>query len=114
MIYLEQITETQTVQIPRTGRVPLGAVNLSIVGTVTLSPIFDALVTDNGSSDLYWTFVIALPSGAPRGEYRYHLVDSAGKTIADGLAVVGDYAPQVEEVPIQVRFDEYDAIRYEQ
>ena len=114
MLYLQQTHDEQTVRVPRTGRVPAGALRLKITGTVTLSDIYDAAVADDGSSSQYWTFRITLPEDAPRGEYAYLLADEGGRTIGSGLAIVGDYAPQDEQLPIQVRFEEYDEKQYEQ
>ena len=113
MIYLRQTSDEQMVRIPCTGRAPVGAMRLKLTGTVTLSDIYDAEVTDDGGSGLYWTFRIALPESASRGEYKYMLTDNSGRTIGSGLAILGEYAPQVEEIPIQVRFDDYDATKYE-
>lgn len=90
MIYLENITSMQIVEIPRT-MATTGQLSLTIKGTLTHETIFSANVTDDGTSAGYYRFNIGLPNSVQKGEYEYTLKKGT-EVITSGVAIVGEYA----------------------
>ena len=88
MIYLKNITEAQTIMIPRNGESVSGQMSLVLTNTTdhqshTLS------VADGGASGLYAEVAVTLPEGLAVGEYHYQLM-SGNEAVSTGLVFIGD------------------------
>ena len=63
---------------------------LKITNNVTHNTTSFTDLADIGSSMLFYTFNITLPSGLDDGEYQYELFDG-NMIVASGLLQIGDY-----------------------
>lgn len=99
MIYLKNISDAQTLMIPRNGEIVTGEMALVMRNTTdhqetTLS------VTDLNTSGLYFNLAGALPGGLADGEYQYSLKDG-NIQVSCGLLYVGDLqSPSQHETTI--------------
>ena len=125
MIHFAQQTTPQTVLIPRSSLVPSGnTLTLSLYSTVNRREMWSHEVQDAGSLRDYFTlraiilhsgdfnedfnedFLIGIP--LPAGEYEYTLA-GAGMVYAQGLAIIGDYAPGgVRQHHTDITYVQYD------
>lgn len=88
MIYLKNITDAQTLMIPRSGEVVSG--DLSLIGRNTTDHQgFTLSVTDLNTSGLYFNLAVVLPGNLANGEYHYQLMDGE-ILVSCGLLVIGD------------------------
>lgn len=105
MIYLSKNTDAQRVKIPRAQAGVPKTLKLSSTfmgGEVSL-PV--EVVT---AKNLYIEVEVTMTSKRlPEGEYVYELTSEDGRTLSKGVAVVGDYAPDVVD-------NEADEIIYKQ
>lgn len=88
MIYLKNISEAQTLMIPRNGEVAAQSLSLVLRNTTdhqgaTLS------VIDLNTSELYFNLAVVLPEGAANGEYHYQLMDG-NILLSCGLLIIGE------------------------
>ena len=99
MIYLKNISDAQSLMIPRNGEIVTGEMSLVMRNTTdqqetTLS------VTDLNTSGLYFNLAVALPGGLADGEYQYSLKDG-NIQVSCGLLYVGDLqSPSQHETTI--------------
>lgn len=99
MIYLKNISDAQSLMIPRNGEIVTGEMSLVMRNTTdhqetTLS------VTDLNISGLYFNLAVALPGGLADGEYQYSLKDG-NIQVSCGLLYVGDLqSPSQHETTI--------------
>lgn len=99
MIYLKNISDAQTLMIPRNGEIVTGEMALVMKNTtdhqeITLS------VTDLNTSGLYFNIAVALPGGLADGEYQYSLKNGIIQ-VSCGILYVGDLqSPSQHEITI--------------
>lgn len=99
MIYLKNISDAQTLMIPRNGDIVTGEMALVMRNTTdhqetTLS------VTDLNTSALYFNIAVALPGGLADGEYQYSL-KNGDIQVSCGILYVGDLqSPRQHETTI--------------
>jgi len=108
MIYLKNIKTTQLVMIPRTVRVfeSTGwALELNN-NTTGKRAVFSALTDVTGRNTYVGLNVEFSEREIPTGEYFYTL-SNGGATVAQGIAVVGDYKP--ERVQYE---DDHEIVQY--
>ena len=99
MIYLKNITDAQTLMIPRNGEVVSRDLSL-IVRNTTDHQGFTLSVTDLNTSGLYFNLAVALPGGLADGEYQYSLKDG-NIQVSCGLLYIGDLqSPSQHETTI--------------
>ena len=99
MIYLKNITDAQTLMIPRNGEVVSGDLSL-IVRNTTDHQGFTLSVTDLNTSGLYFNLAVALPGGLADGEYQYSL-KNGNIQVSCGLLYVGELqSPSQHETTI--------------
>lgn len=93
MIYLSKNTDAQRVKIPRTQAGEPKTLKLSSTfmgGEVSLP------VEVVAAKNLYIEVEVAITSKRlPEGEYAYELTSEDGRALSKGVAIVGDYAPDV-------------------
>lgn len=89
MIYIQNITTTQEIAIPRSGLTAQSAVFI-LVSTAERTEIYRKSGISLDSASLYHSVSIILPQGIKDGEYAYYLTAN-GMTIAQGLLQIGDY-----------------------
>lgn len=106
MIYLQNTTAPQVVDIP-VMRVENNAI-LTLIGTVTLTEVFKKSCENDGIYTDYFVATIALPEDINSGEYEYKLTASNGDVIGEGLAVIGNYAPDVQENNNTITYKQYE------
>lgn len=106
MIYLKNISDAQTLMIPRNGEIVTGDMALVIRNTTdhqetTLS------VTDLNTSELYFNLAIALPGGLANGEYQYSL-KNGNIQVSCGLLYVGDLQSPIQN-EITITYKQYES-----
>lgn len=93
MIYLSKNTDAQRVEIPRAQAGEPKTLKLSSTfmgGEVSLP------VEVVAAKNLYTEVEVTMTSKRlPEGEYVYELTSDDGRTLSKGVAVVGDYTPDV-------------------
>lgn len=93
MIYLSKNTDTQRVKIPRAQAGEPKALKLSSTfmgGEVSLP------VEVVAAKNLYIEVEVTMTSKRlPEGEYVYELTDEDGRALSNGVAIVGDYTPDI-------------------
>lgn len=118
MVYLQNITESQPLAIPRPCRIPIGDLTFQARSTVDLNVVMDVQVLDLRLSDLYIFLAVSVPEGCPNGEYQYTL--SAGdETVTTGLmilcqegegfSIVGDGEYDREEYNKKTTYEQYES-----
>lgn len=106
MIYLKNISDAQTLMIPRNGEIVTGEMALVMRNTTdhqetTLS------VTDLNTSGIYFNIAVALPGGLADGEYQYSL-KNGDIQVSCGILYVGDLqSPSQHETTI--RYKQYES-----
>lgn len=99
MIYLKNISDAQTIMIPRNGEIVTGEMALVMRNTTDLQET-TLSVTDLNTSGLYFNLAVALPGGLADGEYQYTLKDG-NIQVSCGLLYVGDLqSPSQHETTI--------------
>ena len=99
MIYLKNISDAQTLMIPRNGEIMTGEMALVMRNTTDLQET-SLSVTDLNTSGLYFNLAVALPGGLADGEYQYSLKDG-NIQVSCGLLYVGDLqSPSQHETTI--------------
>ena len=93
MIYLSKNTDAQRVKIPRAQAGEPKTLKLSSTfmgGEVSLP------VEVVAAKNLYIEVEVTMPSKKlPEGEYVYELAGEDGRALSKGIAVVGDYTPNI-------------------
>lgn len=92
MLYIAQIQDSQTLQVPRSDGVntPAGA----LVLTLSRAGFERRLeVVDSSKEPKYYALAVDGLEDLATGEYGYLLEDEAGAVLSQGVAVVGDYHP---------------------
>ena len=93
MIYLSKNTDAQRVKIPRAlfGEPKTLKLSSTFMGGEVSLPV-EVVAAKN----LYIEVEVTMTSKRlPEGEYVYELAGEGGRTLSKGIAVVGDYAPDV-------------------
>ena len=88
MIYLKNISDAQTLMIPRNGGIVTGEMSL-VMRNTTDQQETTLPMTDLNTSGLYFNLAVALPGGLADGEYQYSLKDG-NIQVSCGLLYVGD------------------------
>ena len=94
MIYLSKNTDAQRVKIPRaqSGEPKTLKLSSTFMGGEVSLPV-EVVAAKN----LYIEVEVTMTSKRlPDGEYVYELADEDSRTLSKGVAIVGDYAPDVE------------------
>ena len=93
MIYLSKNTDAQRVKIPRAQAGEPKTLKLSSTfmgGEVSLP------VEVVAAKNLYIEVEVTMPSKKlPEGEYVYEMTSEGGRAISKGVAIVGDYTPNI-------------------
>ena len=106
MIYLQNITESQVMFIPRTGMTPQGDLVFKAKSTIDLEVEINQVVTDLQTSDLYFNLAVTLNAGLPDGEYEYSLL--AGEIlVSSGLLVIGENGKPSEYNKV-ITYEQYE------
>ena len=93
MIYLSQNTDAQRVKIPRTqaGEPKTLKLSSTFMGGKVSLPV--EVVT---AKNLYIEVEVTMTSKRlPEGEYVYEMTSEDGRILSKGVAVVGDYTPDI-------------------
>ena len=93
MIYLSKNTDAQRVKIPRVlfGEPKTLKLSSTFMGGEVSLPVEVVAV-----KNLYIEIEVTMTSKRlPEGEYVYELAGEDGRTLSKGIAVVGDYTPDV-------------------
>ena len=128
MIYLQNTTDKQTINIPV--RVIVGSARLRIISTVDLREIYDDEVINSTGSNLYFNTIIQLRGGelsrsvqmrstsegggsqtsanVADGEYQYILTTEEGEVIACGLMIIGDYEQDLKDYNKTIEYTQYE------
>lgn len=127
MIYLQNTTDKQTINIPV--RVVVGSARLRIISTVDLREIYDDEVINSAGSNLYFNTIIQLRSGemsrsvqmrsiseeedenrsdVANGEYQYMLTTEDGEVLACGLMIIGDYEQDLKDYNKTIEYTQYE------
>ena len=106
MIYLKNISEEQTILVPRNGEVVTGDVTLVMCNTTDHREV-TLPVREQTTSQSYVKMVIALPEGLADGEYQYNLMDG-NILVSQGLLYIGDLhsTSQYEKT---IRYKQYES-----
>ena len=105
MIYLSKNTDAQRVKIPR---VLFGEPKTLELSSTFMGGEISLPVEVVEAKNLYIEVEVTMTSKRlPEGEYVYELAGEDGRTLSKGVAVVGDYAPDVVD-------NEDDEIIYKQ
>lgn len=104
MIYLDNITDAQSLLIPRNGESVSGEMELHLTSTIEKKG-FEVDVTDMNTSVLYFNLAIILPESLPGGEYEYQLRKD-GKVLSNGLLYLGNFS-HPHENNIEITYKEY-------
>lgn len=106
MIYLQNITDSQSVFVPRSiGDIPDGDMVFKARNTIDLSEEINVRVIDLQMSDLYFFLAVTLDEGVPSGEYEYSL-QADGIQVASGLMVIGE-SDKPREYNNAIRYEQY-------
>ena len=106
MIYLQNITDSQVVFVPKNGAVPSGDLVFKAKSTIDLAVEVSQGVIDLQTSDLYFRIAVTLPDGLPNGEYEYSIMN--GDTIlASGLLVIGENS-HPSEYNKEIQYEQYE------
>lgn len=118
MVYLQNITESQPLAIPRPCRIPLGDLTLQARSTVDLNVVMDVEVLDLRLSEQYIFLAVSLPEGCPNGEYQY-ILSAGGKAFTTGLmilcqegegfSIIGDGEFSREEYNKKTTYEQYES-----
>lgn len=127
MIYLQNTTDKQTINIPV--RVIVGSARLRIISTVDLREIYDDEVINSAGSNLYFNTIIQLRDGelsrsvqmrstseggdesrsnVANGEYQYMLTTEDGEVLACGLMIIGDYEQDLKDYNKRIEYTQYE------
>lgn len=128
MIYLQNTTDKQTINIPV--MVVVGSARLRIISTVDLREIYDDEVINSAGSNLYFNTIIQLRGGGElsrsmqmrstseggdesrsnvaNGEYQYILTTEEGEVIACGLMIIGDYEQDLKDYNKTIEYRQYE------
>lgn len=127
MIYLQNTTDKQTINIPV--RVVVGSARLRIISTVDLRKIYDDEVINSAGSNLYFNTIIQLRDGelsrsvqmrstseggdesrsnVANGEYQYMLTTEDGEVLACGLMIIGDYEQDLKDYNKTIEYRQYE------
>lgn len=127
MIYLQNTTDKQTINIPV--RVVVGSARLRIISTVDLREIYDDEVINSAGSNLYFNTIIQLRDGelsrsvqmrstseggdedrsnVANGEYQYMLTTEDGEVLACGLMIIGDYEQDLKDYNKTIEYTQYE------
>ena len=127
MIYLQNTTDKQTINIPV--RVIVGSARLRIISTVDLREIYDDEVINSTGSNLYFNTIIQLRGGelsrsvqmrstseggdedrsnVANGEYQYMLTTEDGEVLACGLMIIGDYEHDLKDYNKTIEYTQYE------
>ena len=93
MIYLSKSTDAQRVKIPRaqSGEPKTLKLSSTFMGGEVSLPV-EVVAAKN----LYIEVEVTMTSKRlPEGEYMYKLTSDDGRALSKGVAIVGDYAPDV-------------------
>ena len=106
MIYLQNITDSQVVFVPKNGAVPSGDLVFKAKSTIDLAVEVSQGVIDLQTSDLYFRIAVTLPDGLPNGEYEYSIMN--GDTIlASCLLVIGENS-HPSEYNKEIQYEQYE------
>lgn len=109
MIYLSNTTDAQVAYVPRDAEVPDGAtLRFTLVSTVDLDRMLDALVIDMELRKIYFNVAVTLPEDATPGEYRYELT-ADGIALSSGLCIVRDGGVEVDEYNKEIEYEQYQS-----
>lgn len=89
MLYLQNITDAQTLMIPRNGESISGGMSLVLRNTTDLQECAFS-VDDLDDSDLYVKVSVELPDDLADGEYQYQLVQGLN-LVSNGLLVIESF-----------------------
>lgn len=93
MIYLSKNTDAQRVKIPR---VLFGEPKTLKLSSTFMGGEVSLPVEVVAAKNLYTEVEVTMTSKKlPDGEYVYELAGESGRTLSKGVAVMGDYAPDI-------------------
>lgn len=107
MIYLQNITTSQVLLIPKNGMSINGNLTLKAKSTIDLTTNINAVVTDLQSSSIFFNVAVVLPSGMQDGEYEYTLSDST-QVISTGIMRIGNDGVQPSQYNKVITYEQYE------
>ena len=106
MIYLQNITDSQVLFVPKNGAVPSGDLVFKAKSTIDLAVEVSQGVIDLQTSDLYFRIAVTLPDGLPDGEYEYSIL-AGDAIVASGLLVIGENS-HPSEYNKEIQYEQYE------
>lgn len=106
MIYLQNISESQVLFVPKNGSVPGGSLVFKAKSTIDLETEILQDVIDLNTSDLYFNIAVSLPGGLPNGEYEYTLTDGV-QVLSTGLLIIGESA-SASQYNKEITYEQYE------
>lgn len=106
MIYLQNISESQVMFIPKNGSSAVADLVFRATSTIDLNMKVECDVVDLASSDLYYHVIISLPAGLPDGEYEYVLA-SGQIPVSSGLLIIGE-ASDPSQYNKDITYEQYE------
>ena len=106
MIYLKNISEEQTILVPKNGEMVTGDVTLVMCNTTDHQEV-TLPVREQTTSQIYVKMAVALPEGLADGEYQYTLMDG-NILVSQGLLYVGDLHP-TSQYEKTIRYKQYES-----
>ena len=106
MIYLKNISEEQTILVPRNGEMVTGDVTLVMCNTTDHQEV-TLPVRVQTTSQIYVKMVVALPEELADGEYQYNLMDG-NILVSQGLLYIGDLQSPMQNEKI-ITYKQYES-----
>ena len=106
MIYLKNISEEQTILVPRNGEMVTGDVTLVMCNTTDHQEV-TLPVREQTTSQSYVKIAVALPEGLADGEYQYTLKDG-NILVSQGLLYIGDLQSPMQNEKI-ITYKQYES-----
>ena len=106
MIYLKNISEEQTILVPRNGKMVTGDVTLVMCNTTDHQEV-TLPVREQTTSQIYVKMAVALPAGLADGEYQYNLMDG-NILVSQGLLYIGDLQSPMQNEKI-ITYKQYES-----
>ena len=104
MLYIQNISDSQVIFVPKNGMRASGELTLKLRNTIDQDVII-AHVADNHTSNLYFSLEISLPEGCPDGEYEYALMDD-DNVLSTGIMVLVS-AETTNEYNKDIEYEQY-------
>ena len=106
MIYLQNISDSQVLFVPKSKETPAGDLVFRAKSTIDLETEINQVVIDLGTSDLYYNLAVTLPPKLPNGEYEYTLAVGE-ELMSSGLLVIGENST-ASQYNKEITYEQYE------